>query len=431
MRTGLPERMVIAMKARELGRKGIVVGDDVDLVGDTRATPTRLARIVRLTPRRSVLRRTADDTDPVERVIVANADQLVIVSALANPEPRPRLIDRCLVAAYDAGLDPLLVLTKADLADAGRLPRQLRTAQRAARRHRDRRQSGFDGLEALHEQLVDRVSVFVGHSGVGKSTLVNGLVPDARRAVGVVNDFTGRGRHTSTLRGRAAPARTASGWVIDTPGVRSFGLAHVDLARIISALPRPRARHRRSARAGAPTTRRSAPSTPGSPPVRPARPAPRRLESLRRLLRARSGESRLTRAAARAAGPEHEVAADGEREATAAASRPGARPARAAAPTGRSSRRSARPTTRTTAGPRRRAHRARAGPRAGATAAAPPRKPGRQRQPLPGEQQQPRQRRPRAAAPVAARDRPAPPTTPPPRRRARPPGRRWPACPPS
>ena len=59
----------------------------------------------------------ADDTDPVERVIVANADQLAIVTALADPEPRPRMIDRCLVAAYDAGLSPLLVLTKADLAD--------------------------------------------------------------------------------------------------------------------------------------------------------------------------------------------------------------------------------------------------------------------------------------------------------------------------
>ena len=57
---------------------------------------------------RTVLRRTADDTDPVERIIVANADQLVIVTALADPEPRPRLIDRCLVAAYDAGLDALL-----------------------------------------------------------------------------------------------------------------------------------------------------------------------------------------------------------------------------------------------------------------------------------------------------------------------------------
>ena len=109
--------MVVAMKARELGRKSVVVGDEVALVGDTTGGPDSLARIVRVQPRRSVLRRTADDTDPVERIIVANAEQLVIVTALADPEPRPRMIDRCLVAAYDAGMEPLLVLTKADLID--------------------------------------------------------------------------------------------------------------------------------------------------------------------------------------------------------------------------------------------------------------------------------------------------------------------------
>ena len=102
---------VMAMKARPLGRKAVVVGDRVRLVGDTSGAVDTLARIVLIDERVTVLRRTADDTDPVERVLVANADQLVVVSALANPEPRPRLIDRCLVAAYDAGMEPLLVLT--------------------------------------------------------------------------------------------------------------------------------------------------------------------------------------------------------------------------------------------------------------------------------------------------------------------------------
>ena len=68
-----------------------------------------------------MLRRTADDTDPVERIIVANADQLVIVTALADPEPRTRMIDRCVAAAYDARMDALLALTKADLADPATL----------------------------------------------------------------------------------------------------------------------------------------------------------------------------------------------------------------------------------------------------------------------------------------------------------------------
>ena len=108
-RAGSDGHEVTAMKARELGRRSVVVGDRVALVGDVSGTTDTLARIVRVEPRTSTLRRTADDTDPFERVIVANADQLVIVTALADPEPRPRMIDRCLVAAFDAGLRPAAV----------------------------------------------------------------------------------------------------------------------------------------------------------------------------------------------------------------------------------------------------------------------------------------------------------------------------------
>jgi ribosome biogenesis GTPase len=111
-----PDRRVIAMRARELGRTPIVVGDHVDVVGDLSARPDTLARIVRRGPRRTVLRRTADDTDPTERVVVANADQLLIVVALADPPPRTGLVDRTLIAAYTGGLSPILCLTKTDLA---------------------------------------------------------------------------------------------------------------------------------------------------------------------------------------------------------------------------------------------------------------------------------------------------------------------------
>ncbi|MBM6405235.1 ribosome small subunit-dependent GTPase A [Phycicoccus sp. CSK15P-2] len=228
-------RVVIAMRARELGRKGIVVGDRVALVGDTSGAHGSLARIVRVEERETLLRRTADDTDPVERVLVANADQLVVVSALANPEPRPRLIDRCLVAAYDAGMDPLLVLTKADLTDPAPFLEQY--APLSVPHVVTAREDGRTvGLDAVHDVLAGRVSVLVGHSGVGKSTLVNALVPDAARATGVVNDVTGRGRHTSTSAVALALPHD-DGWVIDTPGVRSFGLAHVDPDRIVTHFP--------------------------------------------------------------------------------------------------------------------------------------------------------------------------------------------------
>ncbi|UJP41416.1 ribosome small subunit-dependent GTPase A [Cellulomonas palmilytica] len=236
---GPDERPATAMKARELGRERVVPGDLVDLVGDTSGAEGSLARIVRITERRTVLRRTADDTDPVERVIVANADQLVIVTALADPEPRTRMIDRCVAAAYDAGMDVLLALTKADLADPAELvgmysPVGVRTVVTHAQGPRDART--IHGLADLRAALAGRTSVLVGHSGVGKSTLVNALVPDAQRATGVVNAVTGRGRHTSTSAvALRVPGEDAPTWVIDTPGVRSFGLAHVDPDHLLHA----------------------------------------------------------------------------------------------------------------------------------------------------------------------------------------------------
>jgi ribosome biogenesis GTPase len=222
---------VMAMKSRPLGRKGVVVGDRVRVVGDVSGVDGSLARIVEVVPRTTTLRRTADDDDPVERVIVSNADQLVVVTALADPEPRPRLIDRALVAAFDAGMAPLLCLTKADLAD----PEVLLSTYRSLGVPWVVTERGGD-LTEVRDRLRGRTSVLVGHSGVGKSTLVNALIPAANRDVGIVNAVTGRGRHTSTSA-YLLELPDGDGWIIDTPGIRSFGLAHVQPEDLISAFP--------------------------------------------------------------------------------------------------------------------------------------------------------------------------------------------------
>jgi ribosome biogenesis GTPase len=227
---------ITAMRARELGRKSVVVGDRVALVGDVSGTAGALARIVRIADRASVLRRTADDDDSttegrIERVVVANADQLVIVSSLADPPPRTGFIDRCLVAAYDADIEPLLCLTKADLAPPDAVLdyyAELDLPHVLVRPDSD--------LGEVRAALAGRVSVMVGHSGVGKSTLVNRLVPDADRAVGVVS-AVGRGRHTSTSVIALRLPGEPPGWIIDTPGVRSFGLAHVSADSLLHGFP--------------------------------------------------------------------------------------------------------------------------------------------------------------------------------------------------
>lgn len=229
----LDGRPVVAVRGGDTRRTAVVVGDQVDLVGDVTGHTDALCRIVRVHDRASVLRRTPDDTEGTEKPVVANADLLVVVTALTRPEPSPRMIDRCLVAAYDGGLTPVLCLTKGDLGD----PTELTAAYTplgvpvvTTRRH-----DGVVHATELATLVAGRIGVFFGSSGVGKSTLVNHLVPDALRATGAVSGLTGKGRHTSSSA--VALPLPGGGWVIDTPGIRSFGLGAVSLQRVLRAFP--------------------------------------------------------------------------------------------------------------------------------------------------------------------------------------------------
>jgi ribosome biogenesis GTPase len=219
---------VNATLAKELRKDGPAVGDIVALNGDVTGEEGALARIVRIEPRKTLLRRSADDTDQVERVIVANATQLLIVIAAANPEPRTRLVDRYLAAALDAGLKPMICVTKTDLQDPTEFLANFAGLSIPVVQTRS---DDFD-LEQLHDLLAGEVTVLVGHSGVGKSTLVNAIAPSANRSVGVVNDVTGRGRHTSTS---VRAIEIDDGWIIDTPGIRSFGLGHIDPKNLLKS----------------------------------------------------------------------------------------------------------------------------------------------------------------------------------------------------
>ena len=221
--------IVTAMKARELGKKSVVVGDIVRIVGDTSGKVDTLARIVAVEPRINELTRTVEDDAGMERMIVANVDQIGIVLAAANPEPRHGFVDRALVVAFDQRIRPLIIMTKCDLAD----PTEFLAPYKDFDVQSIQISRGAD-LSELRQQLFGKRTVLLGHSGVGKSTLVNALVTSANRATGIVNDVTGRGRHTSSSA-IALELNDKSGWIIDTPGVRSFGLAHVQRDRVIGA----------------------------------------------------------------------------------------------------------------------------------------------------------------------------------------------------
>ncbi|XKH54643.1 ribosome small subunit-dependent GTPase A [Citricoccus nitrophenolicus] len=255
-------RDITAMRAKELRRNPVVTGDLVGVVGDLSGREGSLARIVRIEDRSTVLRRSADDSDAYERVVVANVDILVIMVAAANPEPRTGFIDRALVAAYDAGIEPILCITKTDLRDPADLlshyrhldlevltsgaaePAQAGAAEPAQTDGPD----GPDGdadldavlLASLRTRLEGHISVLVGPSGVGKSTLLNALT-GTRRATGHVNAVTGRGRHTSSstlaipLPDSANVGSSGGSWLVDTPGIRSFGLGLVDRDRVVEA----------------------------------------------------------------------------------------------------------------------------------------------------------------------------------------------------
>ncbi|MEQ8767345.1 MAG: ribosome small subunit-dependent GTPase A [Planctomycetota bacterium] len=208
-------------------RSDLAVGDQVSL--DWPEDPTATPTISGVAPRRTWLARRDPHSEHLERVLIANVDSVVIVGACGSPPLRPGLIDRFLVAIERGGAEPVICVNKIDLlerdADREDLERTLSPYRELGLPIFECSAHGGQGLEALKRHLTGQLAAFVGHSGVGKSSLLNGLRPELSLDTGGLREGDGAGRHTtsaSTLYELGDATR-----IIDTPGIRELGLGRL------------------------------------------------------------------------------------------------------------------------------------------------------------------------------------------------------------
>lgn len=234
-RVALEGELVTCLPRQEAGRNAVlpVAGDSVVV-----AKMSGNANVItEIRPRRTVLAR-ADPHLPEEKVIAANADLVVVVVSVVTPPLHPRLIDRCLVAAGRGGLEAAICVNKVDLLQAEALERELAVLgpyKEMGIPVLPCSAQGGVGLDALSALLRGKTSVLLGHSGVGKSSLVNALDPSIQRQIGAVRRKDGKGRHTTTVATLVHLDCGAA--VIDTPGFREFALFGVSAGELQQYFP--------------------------------------------------------------------------------------------------------------------------------------------------------------------------------------------------
>lgn len=203
-------------RAKSLGN-AVVVGDRVEFHREPGNSV-----VTDVLPRRNVFSRRAAGTRPLEQVVAANLDQVVLVTSVASPEFRPGFADRVLAQAEHLGLPARVAINKCDLDHEGVAAGLIADYEAAGYpAHRVSAKRG-EGVDSLRHACLGRRSLFIGQSGVGKSTLLNAIAPGLELGAGHVNVKTGKGRHTTTAAWLVVPESGLE--LIDTPGVRSFGL---------------------------------------------------------------------------------------------------------------------------------------------------------------------------------------------------------------
>jgi ribosome biogenesis GTPase len=209
------------MGTRKSLGNAVVVGDRVTLEWEGER-----AIVVAVEPRRNAFSRRASGERNEEQVVAANLDQVVLVASVQRPEFKHGLVDRVIAQAFACGLPALLALNKTDLDEAHLAESLLADYAPAGVTGITMCAKSGRGVDALREVCRNKRSLFVGHSGVGKSTLLDSLAPGHELLAGEVNEVTGKGRHTTTAALLLQPAPDLE--LIDTPGVRAFGLWGID-----------------------------------------------------------------------------------------------------------------------------------------------------------------------------------------------------------
>lgn len=194
--------------------------------------------VVRVLPRKSELKRPGPrDSFYKQQTLAANIDQVVIVASVTQPEFNYGFMDRFLLASNLNNLPFVLVLTKMDLLPGGEkdLSDDIRDFMSIADKVIPVSVKSGEGIDVLQKELLGKSSVFSGQSGVGKSTLINALVPEAELRTGEVRERDGKGRHTTTSS--SLFDFPGGGYVIDTPGIRSIGLMDMEAETLAKIFP--------------------------------------------------------------------------------------------------------------------------------------------------------------------------------------------------